>query len=125
MSSDELKKEDGTCEVVSTPTTLSEIDKLRIELMNEKMARLVEGMKAKRVDIERIEAQTTLSLQKLQSDIASIEKTLLGMNESKRALLAEFSERYGVNFNDPSTSYNTKTGVVTTKADGSGPVIKD
>jgi tyrosine-protein phosphatase YwqE len=125
MNSDELKKEDGTCEVVSTPTTLSEIDKLRIELMNEKMARLVEGMKAKRVDIERIEAQTTLSLQKLQSDIASIEKTLLGMNESKRALLAEFSERYGVNFNDPSTSYNTKTGVVTTKADGSGPVIKD
>jgi hypothetical protein len=122
MNSDESKKKDGTCEVVPT---LSEVDKLRIELLNEKMARLVEGMKAKRIDIERIEAQTTLSLQKLKSDIATTEKILLEMNVSKKALLAEFSERYGVNFNDPSTSYNTKTGVVTTKADGSGPVIKD
>jgi tRNA uridine 5-carbamoylmethylation protein Kti12 len=125
MNSDETKNEDVTCKVVSPSTTLSEIDKLRIELMNEKMARLVEGIKAKRVDIERIEAQTTLSLQRLQSDITLIEKKLLGINESKRALLSEFSERYGVNFNDPSTSYNTKTGVVTTKAEESGPVIKD
>lgn len=91
---------------------LTEVDLLRLELLHAQIRAVASSSRLMSVEADQLEMRTVMKIRKMRQDANDLAQEHIELNDKKKRFINQLSEKYGVNFADPNTSYDTETRVI-------------
>jgi hypothetical protein len=91
---------------------LTEVDLLTLELLHSQIRAVAASSRLMSVEADQLEMKTVMKIRKMRQDANDLAQEHIELNDKKKRLINKLSEKYGVNFSNPNTSYDTETRVI-------------
>jgi len=91
---------------------LTEVDLLRLELLHAQIQAVANGSRAKTLEAEKFEQEAIMKLRKLRMYARDLGQEHIELNDKKMRFLGTLTDKYGVDFKNPQTTYDDETGAI-------------